>query len=321
MRTAATEQPPTTDALLYKFTVPFFITLLLLLGVAPPVESTIVCPFEGGWSLRIDAINCPIDAPVNCGKGLQQRCCPPGLACAGEGDFGGNYCCKAGEDCISQASSSPQCPDPTYTLWGGNGTLDNGGFCCKPGSNGFYEGKMEGVGCTAAGVRTLPTNEYFASTVRTVACVSSASSSFPSTPIGSTPMATAAAAGSSSSSISSGTIAGIAVGAVCGVGLLACVCALLGYRRRRRDNNGHTAAPAAAAAEDYGLPDTKNQHGGQHSTHYDAAAAGTLLPAHHEQQMNASDLTGLRPPTELPNDRMRHEMANGMAPGNSHEIE
>lgn len=106
MRPVTAGQPPTTDTLLYMFTVPFFI--LLLLGVPVPVESAIACTFEGGWSLRVDASYCPIDAPVNCGKGLQRRCCPHGLICAGEGDFGGQYCCKPGEDCTSQAASSPQ---------------------------------------------------------------------------------------------------------------------------------------------------------------------------------------------------------------------
>ncbi|KAK7991481.1 hypothetical protein PG988_000275 [Apiospora saccharicola] len=116
--------------------------------------------------------------------------------------------------------SLTQCPDPTDTLWAGNGTLEYGGFCCEPGYNDFYEGRMEGVGCTAAGVRTLQTNEYFALTVRTVACVRSASFPLLIDPDrldsdgdnGSD--RTSSSSSSSSSSVSSGTIARIAVGAV-----------------------------------------------------------------------------------------------------------
>ncbi|KAK8079201.1 hypothetical protein PG994_003008 [Apiospora phragmitis] len=84
-----------------------FWTSLLLLFTSV-VESANVCTYEGGWSLRVDANFCPINAPVNCGPGIQLRCCPNGLTCTGEGDFGGNWCCKEGEDCKSQASASPK---------------------------------------------------------------------------------------------------------------------------------------------------------------------------------------------------------------------
>ncbi|KAK8022868.1 hypothetical protein PG991_006749 [Apiospora marii] len=316
MRLVGTRPYLTTETPFYMSSVPFVI-LLLLLSVAALVESASVCPFEGGWSLRVDANNCPVVAPINCGKGLQQRCCPPGLACAGKGIFGA----------IIAARPAKTCPDPTYKLWGGNGTLENGGFCCEPGSNGFYQGKMEGVGCTATGVKTLPESEYFASTVPTVVCVMPASTSSPSTPTGSTltttttapPAANSSFPPSSSSALSGGTIAGIAVGAVGVVGLVAGL--LLLYQRRwKRNNNRHNGDhTVTGAAVGSGKPGMMKQHeGGPDSIHSDAA--GELSPPHHEQQKDAYELSGVRSPTELPSEQMRHEMANGMVPGAYHEM-
>ncbi|KAK8054168.1 hypothetical protein PG996_013469 [Apiospora saccharicola] len=206
--------------------------------------------------------------------------------------------------------SLTQCPDPTDTLWAGNGTLEYGGFCCEPGYNDFYEGRMEGVGCTAAGVRTLQTNEYFALTVRTVACVRSAS--FP-------PPHRSRSARLRRRQRQRQDLVLVLV--------FIFFCIKRNHRQdrsRRRLRRGHTAAAAAAAAEataagGYGPPDARKQHGGQHGTH-DDTVAGTLLPAHHEQHKDASELSGLQPPTELPNGRMRHEMANGMEPAAFHEI-
>lgn len=84
-------------------------SVLLLLGaVAHVVESANVCTYEGGWSLRIAASTCPLNAPINCGPGIQLRCCPEGLTCAGEGDFGGSWCCKEGVDCKKSSVESPK---------------------------------------------------------------------------------------------------------------------------------------------------------------------------------------------------------------------
>ncbi|KAK7959408.1 uncharacterized protein PG986_004262 [Apiospora aurea] len=225
--------------------------LLRLLLLAAVAESANVCTYEGGWSLRLDAQFCPINAPINCGNGIQLRCCPNGLTCTGEGDFGGNWCCKEGEDCRTPAQANPKCPDPTWTLWGGDGTLKNGGWCCQPGDNGFYRGKVDAVGCTAAGVRNLPTGYHFAKTVSTVACVAPTSSATSST-ASATPTSVGDADSdsnkTSSSSLSGGAIAGIVVGAMCGMGLIAGIFALAWYRKKRARNSEAAAAVAAAAA-------------------------------------------------------------------------
>ncbi|PVH94192.1 hypothetical protein DM02DRAFT_676360 [Periconia macrospinosa] len=226
-------------------TISFFFLSSLLAPVKSQSEN--VCSYQGGWALRVQDRTCPIDAPVNCGVGAQLRCCANGLVCAGEGDYGGNYCCKEGEDCRKNAEAKPQCPDPKWTLWGGNGTLDKGGWCCEPGFNGFYRGNMEAVGCTSAGVRTLPTSLSFASTIRTVACVQTTSSSSlsnaPST--SSTPSPTGAGESNNSSSsspspspspssISGAAIAGIVVGAIGGVVLVAFLVAFVLRRKKQK---------------------------------------------------------------------------------------
>ncbi|KAK7995493.1 hypothetical protein PG990_014266 [Apiospora arundinis] len=305
-------------------------SLLLLLGaVARVVESANVCTYEGGWSLRISASTCPINAPVNCGNGIQLRCCPNGLKCAGEGDYGGSWCCKEGEDCRPQSSASPKCPDPTWTLWGGNGTLKDGGWCCEPGDNGFYRGNMEAVGCTAAGVRTLPTNYHFASTVSTVACVSPTSSASSSqTTASQIPVTTNESDpnrnnNSSSASLSGGAIAGIVVGAMCGMGVIAGIIALVWYRKKRaRQNKGaELAAGGAYSPAAQGPPDMAQypQNGnGDYGAYQDAAAKNSSHA--YGTQDTASELGGVQR-TEMPNDRTPHEMGNGKNPGAYHEME
>ncbi|KAK8030095.1 hypothetical protein PG993_011386 [Apiospora rasikravindrae] len=321
--------------------------LLLLIGVA---ESANVCTYEGGWSLRLNADFCPINAPVNCGNGIQLRCCPNGLTCVGEGDFGGNWCCKEGEDCRTQASASPkcaagkrtrtkqanghrandkQCPDPTWTLWGGSGTLKNGGWCCQPGDNGFYRGNVDAVGCTAAGVRNLPTGYHFATTVPTVACVSPTSTSATSTATGGAGTTTPASIGDSadpnnnaSASLSGGAIAGIVVGAVCGMGLIAGIFALAWWRKKRARNNnaavaggaysppGQGPAEMAQPSEDStyygggGKPPPQQQQ--PYSPYHDAGAKQQSLSS---PQETTSELGGVQ----------RHEMGGGR--GDFYEME
>lgn len=50
----------------------------------------------GGWNLRVDTSECPGNVPVNCGVGLQTRCCPSGTTCAGNST---NICCPNGNNC------------------------------------------------------------------------------------------------------------------------------------------------------------------------------------------------------------------------------
>ncbi|KAK8112606.1 hypothetical protein PG984_013132 [Apiospora sp. TS-2023a] len=296
--------------------------LLLLAGVA---QSANVCTYEGGWSLRVNAQTCPINAPINCGNGIQLRCCPNGLTCAGEGDYGGSWCCKEGEDCRSQSSDSPKCPDQTWTLWGGKGTLKDGGWCCQPGDNGFYRGNMEAVGCTSAGVRNLPTGYHFASTVSTVACVSPTSSAT-STPTGNTsPTPTSAENvdnSSASTSLSGGAIAGIVVGAMCGMGLIAGIFALVWYRKKRARNNAAAAAGGAYSSPDMAQQDQpppngdSTYYGGsgaqQNGTYHDTAAKHQpSSPPYGSPQGATSELGGVE----------RHEMGNGRADRAYHEME
>lgn len=77
--------------------------MLAALGVAEDV-----CPYDGGWSLRVDSRYCPSSAPIDCGMGTQRRCCPSGYVCAGVGLQGGSWCCKEGEDCLNQARETPR---------------------------------------------------------------------------------------------------------------------------------------------------------------------------------------------------------------------
>ncbi|KAK7912123.1 WSC2 protein [Apiospora marii] len=297
-------------------------SLLLLIGTAASAAD--VCTYEGGWSLRINAKTCPINAPVNCGPGIQLRCCPNGLTCAGEGDYGGSWCCKEGEDCRSQASSSPKCPDQTWTLWGGStGTLKDGGWCCQPGDNGFYRGNMEAVGCTAAGVRSLPTGYHFAKTVQTNACVAPTSSATSSPTDSSSPTPTSmedSDSDNASTSLSGGAIAGIVVGAICGMALIAGIFALAWYRKKRARNN-----EAAAAGGAYSSPDMAQQqaqtpsgadstyYGGGGGAYHDTAAKHHAPPSPYgsPQHDGASELGGVQ----------RHEMGNGSATGAYHEME
>ncbi|KAK8062243.1 hypothetical protein PG997_014340 [Apiospora hydei] len=251
--------------------------LLLPLLLAAVAESANVCTYEGGWSLRQDAQFCPINAPVNCGNGIQLRCCPNGLTCRGRATSGATGVARKAKTAGRRHPRAPrtenmnkQCPDPTWTLWGGDGTLKNGGWCCQPGDNGFYRGSVDAVGCTAAGVRSLPTGYHFASTVATVACVSPTSSAASSTATGNGASATPTSIGDTdsdsdktSSSLSGGAIAGIVVGAMCGMGLIAGIFALAWYRKKRARNQNDAAA-AAAAGGAYGSPgmDTTSELGG-----------------------------------------------------------
>ncbi|CAI6255337.1 unnamed protein product [Periconia digitata] len=222
----------------------------LLFGLMVLVESANVCSYEGGWALRVNDTGCPIDAPVECGKGMtgQTRCCPSGLKCTGTDTWEGNWCCKEGEDCIQESKFQPKCPDVRWSLWKGNKTVeDGGGWCCEPGSNGVYRGNVDSVGCTAAGVLTLRSDMAFASTVPAVRCEVSktSSSSLPPAASNQTGTLTASPSAQSPPSISGGAIAGIVIGAICSlVAIIAVVFFAAKYRRLKRNTS----------------PDGENQH-------------------------------------------------------------
>lgn len=80
---------------------------ILMVAAAAAVAQAATCPFNGGWSLRVDAAACPPSAPIACGAGIQPRCCPSGLQCAGDGDYVGNYCCPPGSATAPRLSTRP----------------------------------------------------------------------------------------------------------------------------------------------------------------------------------------------------------------------
>ncbi|KAG7039871.1 WSC2 protein [Colletotrichum scovillei] len=127
------------------------------------------CNYAGGWSLRFPSSSCPQDAPFECGKagGLQVRCCPSGLSCAGNGSYDGNYCCPDSTDCSSSAYTHPKCPDPSWSMWVANDTVndkpDTGAWCCKPDYKGVYrDNGTANYFCTATSISTLQLSYYWA---------------------------------------------------------------------------------------------------------------------------------------------------------------
>ncbi|KAK7942408.1 uncharacterized protein PG986_011521 [Apiospora aurea] len=310
-----------------------------------------VCPYDGGWSLRVKSRYCPSSAPVDCGMGTQRRCCPSGYVCAGVGLQGGSWCCKEGEDCLSQARETPRCPNQQWTLWGGDtGTVSDGAWCCEPGFNGFYRGKVEAVGCIDAGVNTLPGNTFFAKTVSTSQCAtatpttsSSSSSSSPSGtgPTTATPTADGQNAGTSddgdgNGGLGSGAIAGIVVGCVGGIALVAGIIGFMMWRRRRRNSqaaaaaaqdmhNGSGSGPAGYAPNAYGQQQTTEMgyapdssvggYSGSTAGGGGGGGGGYYDPSPSEPQMKEN--TFYSPPVELHNEH-RHLMGDQRA--ESHEM-
>ncbi|KAK8878724.1 hypothetical protein PGQ11_000018 [Apiospora arundinis] len=276
---------------------------LLIWGAAmlatPSIAENNVCSYDGGWSLRVDSRYCPSNAPIDCGMGTQRRCCPSGYVCAGVGLQGGSWCCKEGEDCINQARESPRCPNQQWTLWGGDdGSVSDGAWCCQPGYNGFYKGKVEGVGCTKAGVNTLPSNTFFAKTVLTSQCVTStptpSSSSSSSATIGQTTPTGSVVDGqnaggegqqsskdddsSSSKGLGSGAIAGIVIGCVAGVALIAAIFGAAMWRRRKNraaaGQELHSNDPAHSQSGYYPTSEMHHAGGGGGGGYADSSVGG-----------------------------------------------
>lgn len=238
-----------------------------------------------------------------------------------------------------------QCPNQQWTLWGGDtGTVDDGAWCCQPGFNGYYRGKpgsVGGVGCTDAGVNTLPSDTHFAKTVSTSQCLTStpasSSSSIPatSTPTGS--VADGPNAGDSSSSkddsrgLGSGAIAGIVVGCVAGIALIAGIVGAMMWRRRKsraaaaqelpHGSAGGYAPPydghQKTAETGYGAPDgSVSGYSGTTPGGYYAPSPGQYQPpGAMEPQMKEN--TVYSPPAELHHEQ-RHLIGDQRA--ESHEM-
>ncbi|WQF82229.1 hypothetical protein CDEST_07243 [Colletotrichum destructivum] len=232
------------------------------------------CAYAGGWALRNDR-SCPPTAPVECGTGAQPRCCPSGFKCTGDGDYVGNYCCSDPSDCRQLALERPQCPDSTWSLWGVNGKLDNGGWCCQSGQNGTYREDSNGIAllCTPSTATSLPQSHFWGEEISTASCsttsttTTTASTTATATGTGAdtTLVSTTNAAPTASSnpaestlatepetvgsgSISTGAIAGAAVGGVVGGALLAAAIFFLWRRKRRQSAAGSPESTATSVA-------------------------------------------------------------------------
>ncbi|KAK8068664.1 hypothetical protein PG994_005280 [Apiospora phragmitis] len=323
----------TTTLPMGKATVAASVFLAVLSSTAAAAQDD-VCPYDGGWSLRVKSRYCPSSAPVDCGTGTQRRCCPAG------------------------PGRPPRCPNQQWTLWGGDsGSVDNGAWCCEPGYNGFYRGKVEGVGCTDAGVNTLPGNTFFAKTVSTSQCAtatpttSSSSSSggggavSPPTATPTSPVADGQNAGGGTSDdngqgLGSGAIAGIVVGCIAGVALLAGIVGAVLWRRRR-NSQAAAAQELHSGSSPGGYPqDAYGQHQQATAMRY-AGADGSVggysgstaggggwyapsPPGQHRQQQGGlapppqmKENTTYSPPVELP---YKHRHLIGDQRADSHEM-
>ncbi|OHF00699.1 hypothetical protein CORC01_04016 [Colletotrichum orchidophilum] len=226
------------------------------------------CAYEGGWALRNDR-SCPPSAPVECGTGAQPRCCPSGFKCTGDGDYVGNYCCEDPADCRALSLEYPKCPDSSWTLWGVEGKLDNGGWCCQSGQNGTYRDNSNGIAllCTPTTVTSLASTIFWAepvstsscsttsttSTAATISATATAASTTATTNTGASATAestgAATASGTSeSSSLSTGAIAGAVIGGVAGGALLAAGIFFL-WRRKKSNAAGAKAESTPALGE------------------------------------------------------------------------
>ncbi|KAK1459891.1 hypothetical protein CMEL01_02890 [Colletotrichum melonis] len=151
------------DTIRWRFSLRSFVTAA---SIAVHSSFAQECAYEGGWALRNDR-SCPPSAPVECGTGAQPRCCPSGFKCTGDGDYVGNYCCEDPSDCRDLSLKYPKCPNSDWTLWGVDGKIDNGGWCCQSGQNGTYRDNSNGIAllCTPATATALASNIFWAATV------------------------------------------------------------------------------------------------------------------------------------------------------------
>ncbi|KAH9904717.1 hypothetical protein F4778DRAFT_42578 [Xylariomycetidae sp. FL2044] len=223
------------------------------------------CGFLGGFPLRTSG-DCPSEAPVTCGVGLQSRCCPSGFACVG------SYCCQSGQNCRADIEDHPQCPTTAWNLWAynSNGSL---GWCCDPNEFGFATLSNNAVGCQPIG-QTIDTDSYHTVTQffpQSTVCAST-STSTTSTSTSTTSTSTASSSGGSQiteappaessssavsegSSLSAGGIAGVAIGAVAGVAL-AGVAGWLVLRRRGMKRTEQRQGPQGTGMAENSKPPT-----------------------------------------------------------------
>lgn len=259
--------------------LPAFLLLIGLLVLQLAVVTRVraeqdVCPFDGGSSLRVNATKCPTSAPISCGSGLQPRCCPSGTQCAGEGLYLNNYCCSTDDStnasiaaCIDDIVAYPRCAVSTWTLFDINGTIESGAWCCLKDNNGTYQAPTTGNG---GGVRCVDAPDsddedppddlqIWAVYVEQETCTSASASASSSTTATATDTAsattssaaaTSTAAAASGSKISGGAIAGIVIGCVAGIGLLAAA-AFFVWRRQHAKKADVPVTPQDPGAYSY----------------------------------------------------------------------
>ncbi|KAL3299537.1 WSC2 protein, partial [Colletotrichum asianum] len=152
-----------------------------------------------------------------------------------------------------------KCPDSSWKLWGVNGKLDNGGWCCMDGFNGTYRDNSQGIAllCTSTTATALPANISWAGAVSTSSCSVTATSTVATTSTGSSAASdiptttgtgtaasstgTALAGNEDSGGISGGAVAGAVVGGVAGIGLI--LAAIFFVWRRKRGSKTAATGP------------------------------------------------------------------------------
>ncbi|KLU84605.1 hypothetical protein MAPG_03645 [Magnaporthiopsis poae ATCC 64411] len=295
-RNAISLLPPRPSYNLKSYPMQLLLVALPLLGLAWGVGAQ-SCAYVGGWALR-NAGDCPPSAPVRCNAGLQPRCCPSGQVCTGVGAYEGNYCCAPGEDCTRKAEEAPKCPDPTWSLWGVDGSTNNGGWCCLPSANGTFVRRSDNtiaVGCNPV-TAPLPQSQIWASRLSAVA--SCAPTSQPSTTQSSStqtsppPQSPPPVQAPESHALSSGAIAGIVVGATIGGGLLAVLAVGIVIFRRKRSRMYQAESDTATQPSRGAYDDQK--------TPYSLRSAELAVPTYYEMsQMDRPQEMGFGAPIEM----------------------
>ncbi|KAF3800226.1 hypothetical protein GCG54_00003754 [Colletotrichum gloeosporioides] len=205
-----------------------------------------------------------------------------------------------------------KCPDSSWKLWGVNGKLDNGGWCCMDGFNGTYRDNSQGIAllCTSTTATALPANISWADAVRTSSCSVTATSTWATTATGSpvvsdtvTTTGTATAASSTrtasagneeSGGISGGAVAGAVVGGVAGIGLILAATFFVW----RRKQGSRTAATG---------PDGSNQ-GGSAYGEQSAGKHAYQMPSEMSAQPSRVEMDGSPLPTYELDGSTPHEL-------------
>ncbi|KAI8680779.1 hypothetical protein NCS56_00483900 [Fusarium sp. Ph1] len=208
------------------------------------------CDFDGGFSVRRS--NKCGDDTVSCKAGASSRCCPQGSWCFyTEPDKGGNaYCCPENSDCLKDILDYPQCAYGNRTIWVGEGREVKQSFCCDAGYRGVI--RADGVGAACSQGSSMSKGETRASRFEPDATCVDTSTTIASTNSADTTTSEAAQTTSAESeadtvtdddsSISGGAIAGIVIGSVAGIALIAAAAFWL-FRRRAKGQNGEQKAP------------------------------------------------------------------------------